>query len=214
MADDDSPASQFIRGFEAMSGQQYIIGTKEQEFELSTVQYLIKQFGLRLHTHEILDYQESMTTVRRLTLSAFNHVFPTFPFVIGSSTLCDVPLPYTSSISKKKNTGLNYLVHLDPYSTEPARYKKFDWVPFFIAYQNFYNHNMTANETRKLCLVYRRRGFVHGMCIHNDASEQYWPTGGAFVYKFTHDGRDRRVFVSPFQSLVTAIWSGGHGWRP
>ena len=95
MADDDSPASQFIRGFEAMSGQQYIIGTKEQEFELSTVQYLIKQFGLRLHTHEILDYQESMTTVRRLTLSAFNHVFPTFPFVIGSSTLCDVPLPYT-----------------------------------------------------------------------------------------------------------------------
>jgi hypothetical protein len=49
------------------------------------------------------------------------------------------------------------------------------------------------------------------MCIHNDESEQFWVDGLSWVYKF---GNGRRLYVSPFQNLIDAIYDHGRGWRP
>jgi hypothetical protein len=182
---------------------------RTKNFEHERLKFLLGRLKLGNRTNELMQLYQEQTGERSLRFAAFNQLFPTFPFVLGAHTLCNLTVPWG-----KKNTGSDYAVHRDDQSTEPARFKKFGWVPFVLAYQEFYSSVVTDGELRRVCLIYPRKGFLHGMCIHNDQSEEFWPSGLAWVYKFNDGGRDRRLFVMPFQSLVEAIYAGGRGWKP
>jgi hypothetical protein len=142
-----------------------------------------------------------------LRFAAFQEMFPTFPFVFGCHMLQGLAVPWST-----KPTPITYAVHTDTHSVEAARYTKFDAVPFVVAYKELYEQLATFANGRSIALVFPRKGFLHGMVLHDDQSEQYWPQGLAEVYKFTAGGRDRRLYRMPFTALVAAIAS--QQWKP
>jgi hypothetical protein len=118
-----------------------------------------------------------------LRFSAFNNVYPYFPIVLGSTRL-DEP------------------IHRCKHSIEPARYKKFTKVPFVVAYQDFFSERFVKGDLRSIGLVFPRRGFKHGLVIHNDDSETSWTQGSCWVYK-TNKGV--RLYVQPYLQLLNGI---------
>lgn len=176
------------------------------QFEASRLKALMQRMKLADHLGAVFLQAEQMTGVRELRFAAFNELFPTFPFRIGCHTLRGLPLPYGD-----KKTPMDYWVHRDNQSVEPARFKKFNWVPFKIAYDQLVQQMANPADLRKIALVFPRKGFTDGMVIHNDESENYWHTGLCWVYKQA-DGS--RLYVQPFTALIEAIYHQGRGWRP
>lgn len=161
-------------------------------FETGLVRHTLKRLSLPKHAErQIRDRWKEEHGERYLKFAAFNVVFPTFPFLLGSQRL-DVH------------------IHKDPKSTEPARFKKFTQVPFVKAYDEFYQDVAEEAATRSVALVVPRRGFKYGIVVHNDDSEMYWERGSCWVYK----GEKRRLYVQPYADLLDAIHRNGHGWSP
>ena len=194
---------------QAARGSPAVLQATTWRFEHERCLFLLRTFRLApFHKQEMAQLHARHAGDRLLTFAAFNEHFPTFPFLLGAHTLQGLEVPWGDKL-----TSSHYTVHEDPYSTEPSRFRKFGWVPFVVAYTRFYaQHAATVN--RRLCLVFKRKGIVNGMCVHNDDSERYWPAGLAWVYKFSESGQDRRLYVLPFDNLVGAVYAGGRGWRP
>lgn len=183
------------------------------QFERERLKWLLTRFKLKHHIARLIRYCESETGTAALRFSAFNDCFPTFPFVIGCTRLQRVPMPgRVRKGGQPKLTPLDYHIHRDPASTEPARFKQFQAVPFVGAYQTFYNEAAKHANGRAIALIFPRRGFLHGMVMHNDASEQYWSEGLSWVYKVP--STENKLYVRPLSALVEDIYDGGRGWRP
>ncbi len=177
-------------------------------FEQERLRFLLGKLKLKYAQKDIAKDWENHCGRYELRFAAFNNRFPTFPFLLGANTLRDLALPY----GKARRTPFDYAVHTDPYSTEPSRFKQFQWVPYVVAYKEFYELVAAKAETRKIAMVFPRKGFLHGMVIHNDDTEQYWTHGLCQVYKFPDRGT--KLFMLPFQNLIEGVYSNGHGWRP
>jgi hypothetical protein len=161
-------------------------------FEAALVRHMLKRLSLpKSAERRVRDRWQEQHGERYLKFAAFNAVFSTFPFLMGS-------------------TRLETHVHEDPKSTEPARFKKFSRVPFVQSYEEFFQDVAVEAATRSTALVFPRRGFRYGLVIHNDESETYWDKGLCWVYK----GEKHRLYVQPFVNLLDAIYRDGHGWRP
>jgi hypothetical protein len=162
----------------------------EGRLETGLVRHTLKRLSLRAE-RRLRDHWQAEHGERYLKFASFNDVFPTFPFLLGS-------------------TRLDIHVHKDPKSTEPSRFKKFSRVPFVQAYEEFHADMVAEAATRSVALVFPRRGFKYGLVIHNDDSETYWERGLCWVFK----GEKHRLYVQPYANLLDAIYKNGHGWRP
>lgn len=179
-------------------------------FERERLRWLLTRLKIsRAQQNQIARTHQTATGRFELRFSTFNEVFPTFPFVLGASKLQNLVVPHGPD--KSFTTPANYAVHRDAYSTEPARFKKFHWVPFAKAFRDFYETVTSEARVRKVCLVFPRKGFREGMCIHNDDTETYWEEGLCWVYKIPKTGN--KLFIQPFNNLVDAIHANGRGWR-
>jgi hypothetical protein len=204
-------------------------------WENSLVSFMCQRFGIpKPAVRQLLRMCQQQAPTARLRLEVFLDQFPDFPIYLGASRLRGILLPYTPARQvaatdgsaevrddggeapppqdMTKRTKLDYRVSRDPYSTEVARFKKFQWVPFVVAFEQFRRENVEHGADRPLGLVYPRDGLQRGMVIHNDSSEKFWTSGYCEVYKFP--GSDVRYYVQPFSVLIDAISDGGRGWRP
>lgn len=184
------------------------IRDRQLKFEHERTRWMLQQFNLQKYTNSLRLAGTSIYNRNELRFAMFNNTFSTFPFLLGASILCGMPV---NRGGKTTNLPSSYAVFRDPDSTEPARFKNFGNVPFVMAYSSFYDSVASERETRKIGLVFPRKGFLHGMIIHNDESEMYWSSGLCWVYKSLTDKKDRRLYVQPFSSVVDAIRKSG--WR-
>ena len=182
---------------------------ENRQFEHERVRFVLRRFKLDSFGHELLTMGGESKANQWLRFSAFNSMFPSFPFVLGIHRLRNLPLPGSA-----KTTSSDYSVHTDPNCVEPARFRKFTWCPFVVAYDELYETlaENVASAGLHLGLVFPRSGLKEGMVIHNDASEHFWTRGLCWVYK--DEALDRKLYVQPFSDLIDAIHAGGHGWRP
>ncbi len=129
----------------------------------------------------------------------FNEANPTYPVLLGCSTLGGVKL------------------HLEPTAMLPALINRFSSAPFVAAYEAFYDKVRDAAAGRVIGLVFPRKGVRHGMLIYAADDPQVLPLGereAVFLYA-GGDKKDRHwVLVRAFQKAVEAIHNAGHGWTP
>lgn len=208
MSDEPAPNS-FSRMMQTHRVAEDLAG-QEMKFERVRVRFLLRQFKLGAAVERQLVRKHHQDTGRsELRLATFCDRYSTFPFYLGFSTLRGIPVPWTAG-AKDGHTPPDYHVHRDMYSTEPARFRMFRWVPFVIAYGRFYQAAQGAAAGRKIGLVFLRHGISDGMVIHNDESEQFWTHGLCQVYKDPQT--ERKLYVHKFADLVAAI--KGSGWTP
>lgn len=208
LVDPEAVRRRYVAGLK--TGPQAFIDLQAQAFESAKVNYLVQRFGLRHDIGKIYDAHYNLTGSRKLSLAAFNDVFSTFPFILASSTLRAISVPWGKA-GQPKQTPADYAVHRDDHATEPARFKNFRWVPFVAAFEAF-NNSLPAGDGRIPGLIFPRRGINHGMFIHSDHSEQYWKSGLCWVYKVADS--DKRLYVQPFTAVIEAVFANGRGWRP
>lgn len=200
MADEKpNPFSQMMRGRTA--GR--ITAFEQDQYERGLVTWVLTRLKLKHHSSRISDLAEA-GGARKLSFAAFNEYFTEFPFFLGCHNLKSLALPYG-----KKTTGFDYTVHADPDSFEPARFRKFSRVPFVIAYKHLFE---SLDSSRRIAMIFPRRGLQRGMVIHNDESEKYWQHGLSWVYKFPETGN--RLYVMPAAPFIDSIYAAGRGWRP
>ena len=186
------------------------VAEEEAKFEEARVRFVLREFKLTAVIPSLLRDQALVAGRPTLTFSAFADRFPSFPFLFGTSVLRLVEVPWSRGAVGGR-TSADYVVHRDPYSTEPARYSKFGWVPFVIAYANFYESMAAEANGRRIGLIYPRTGLRDGMVIHNDESEQFWTSGLVQVYK--DPDTQTRLYVQPFSALIKSIYASGRGWH-
>ena len=199
----NNPFSQLISG-----GSEEIRESEESaSWEHSRVRHLLKRTGLpKSAERKLLEEAKNFSDVSRLRFDLFNGEYHDFPFAFGTNRLRNLPVPYG-----KKQTSGNYQVHRDPYSTEPSRFKKFEWVPHVIAFREFQASREGSQDARPIGLIFPRKGFSQGMVIHNDATEQFWDEGLCWVYKDPTSMTGDKLYVQPFDSLLKTI---RQMWRP
>ena len=183
---------------------EYRITEAHKQYEHRRVLATMRALGLTPYIRELSKTVEASTGGKLLAFMDFKDRFPTFPFLLGASRLCGVPIPGGT-------TPESYLVHTDPFATETARFKNFERVPFVIAYRSFCEYGGAANG-RSRGLVFNRRGWAEGMIIHDDSSEQYWNGGLCWVYK--EKKSTKRLYIQPYAFLLAAIYNRGRGWQP
>lgn len=172
-------------------------------WESTRVRHLLTKFGANASTARLKAFEQGRTGTTDLTFHAVAEVFPHVPFVFRASTLRGIPVPYDSG-----RTDRDYAVDRDWRSTEPSRFKNFRHVPFVLEFLRQFE-SMSPNEERACGLVFPRRGFAHGLVVHDDDSETYWTSGLSWVYKLpelrSNFPRRPKLFVVPFTSLLVAI---------
>lgn len=209
---EDTPPNRFSR---MMRGQNPHNRLEHEllQFEQERLKWLLTRLKLKHHMSRIINRYKAETGRTELRFEAFNEHFPTFPFLLGCTKLQGIPMPgRLKADGTQRVTPLDYHIYMDPASTEPARFKNFQKVPFVGAYKDFYAAAMKRARGRKIALLFPRKGFLHGMVMHNDASEQFWSEGLAWVYKVPET--ESRLYVQPLSALVDAIYENGRGWRP
>lgn len=169
------------------------LAAEEARWEEALVKHLVRQFNLGAGVRrKLAKIWYDRHRAHALKLTAFNDVFSTFPFLLGASRL-----------------GGKH-VHRDIDAAEPARFKAFSQVSFVEAYREFYDDCYHPEDLRKLGLVFPRKGFKHGMIIHNDDTEVFWTSGLCWVYK---SKKGERLYVQPFNDVLNQV-KKSRTWRP
>lgn len=181
--------------FQRLRAQHHVraAAAAETQFEEKQVRFLVQRLGLQAYTRQLREASEDGSG--RLTFSAFNDSFPSFPILLASSTLGGAKL------------------HIDPRAFLPAMFKRFDAVPFVKAYEEVFEKFHPHAHDRAIGLVFRRNGFQHGMVIFNDLELPNY-SGLSLMYQGGDKKHRHRLYVQPFQETVLAIWNHGHGWKP
>jgi hypothetical protein len=191
--------------------RQRLTMEEDHQFEHERVKFTLQQLKLGHQTRQVGKiWADAHGGKFELRFAAFNELFPTFPFLMGASRLRGIQIVKNNRVVR--TTPHDYHVHRDPASAEPSRFKDFAGVPFRAAYEQFFNSVGIGDDPRDVCLVFPRKGFLHGMCIHNNQSEQYWTEGLCWVYKSPKTSV--RLYVQPFKHFIEAIHGNGRGWKP
>lgn len=183
----------------------------DDNYEQGRVEFLVRRLGLADHLWPLRRRNKELAGQDKLTFAAFNDRFPTFPFVVGCSTLCGLPL------GRGRFTPRDYRLD-DDEVTGPGRpkgagsmagcFKQFGRSPFFLAYHQFLDAIPKLDE-RPAAVIFRVGWRMAGLVVHDDCPGH--PTDGfAWVYQFPDDGR--RLFVRPAEVWADAVRTGG--WRP
>lgn len=93
-------------------------------------------------------------------------------------------------------------MHRDAKSIQPNWFKSFSKVPVFNTYLNMYLEYMSGTQdSRPYCAVFPRKGFLHGMCIHNGDVSQSLPPGKSGHVYCSKSGFN--LIVQPFDDFLS-----------
>ena len=172
-------------------------------WESTRVRHLLNKLGAAHLTARLQLAERGRTGTSDLTFNAVGDVLPNFPFLLRASTLRGIEVPYDDG-----KTSTSYAVDRDWRSTEPSRFKDFRNVPFVVEFFRQFEA-IPPDETRACGLVFPRRGFVHGLVIHDDDSEIFWTSGLSWVYKLPKPRSNfpnrSKLFIVPFTTLILSV---------
>jgi hypothetical protein len=97
-------------------------------------------------------------------------------------------------------------IHRDTKHVHPLWFKNFEKLPFVVVYlEKYREYSCTSQgEFRPLCMVFPRKGFMQGMCIHNGAVDTYLrEDSSGHVYRSGKYSQD--FLVQPFQSVARIL---------
>jgi hypothetical protein len=163
------------------SAMQRAVRQAEQPafWEAARVEYVLKTLNLTAHRTQLrLDNAGGP-----LTFEAVNAKLG-LPIVLTADAGDGVPLH-----------RLDKAVH-------PNWFKKFGKLPFAQVYfERFAAYSLTG-DTRPLALVFPRKGFAQGLCVHNGPLQQY-VADGAGVHLYRSPIGD--VTVQPFRDVISVL---------
>lgn len=184
------------------------IDEDERKWEHAITNHLMNKLGLNKRLKSLRKLNEELGHEHLLTQEAFRAMFPTFPIRFETSRLRGIEIPDVDS-----RTQVDYRVERCGRFWEPNRFKSFNRVPVVGLY------NLLLSELPEdivsclpVGLVFPRKGFTHGMVIHNDDSEKFWTHGSAWVFKGTK-AHPKKQYMQPFIDVVKAIKEEA-GWQP
>lgn len=190
------------------------VAHEERSFERDRVAFVMKTLGMGpKKVNDLRTRGRELTGASDLYFDCFNAMFPNFPIVLGASTLRLLPLPYKTRGDKTKTTSADYEVHRDYHSLEPMRYKRFEEVPFVVAFGNLSDRVQAEATGRPVGLVFPRRGVPHGLIVHDDADHRYWTQGFAQVFKYTIEDVNYQMIVQRFSDVIKAIAAEPGEWQ-
>ncbi len=150
-------------------------------FEDETCNYLLARFEMPQVKWEMLREHEAATGEKRLLLAPFCcQFFPDFPYYLASRV-----------IKKASEISLATLL------------LKFEKTPLLDAYDLLSTESFDAS-TRPVGLIFRCRGFAHGLILHNGMTSQ---APGARLEWSHPDGS--LLTLEPFSQFVTRL-----AWKP
>ena len=169
---------------------------KIEKWESARVEYTIKRLKLGSH---VLKELHSHVLGGRLSFDDFNNRFPTFPMLLSASSLPgEQPL------------------HRHPKGIHPMWFKSFTGLPFISFYEEElarYKNDIFGDEPRTLGMVFPRKGFAHGLVVHNGEWQTYLPkNSGCHLYQGGKI-KSMTLVVQPFTALLDHIREGLH-WEP
>lgn len=171
----------------------------EERFEDSRVAYIVRTMSpqnAKRWISRVRARAEEATGNPNLTFDAFDEVFETFPFYLGSTWLGGKSL------------------HLDPTAMIPACFRNFQRVPFVRAFASFFEAAAPVARGRPVGLIFPRKGIKHGMVITSGLPEAMNFRGLTWVYHGGTRQRQQKLYVVLLQSLLEALHNKGHGWKP
>jgi hypothetical protein len=171
---------------------------KDTDNEEARVLYLLQVFRVPAKKYDMLEESFRRVGRRVLTLDLFNEMVPNFPILLGWASKRDVDR-----------------LHADNRATWQATFLRFREVPFVRAYERFYAEAETRAAGRAVGLLFPRKGVPRGFIIHDGVGlSQYWHNGVVQEYRGGTREDPHSIIVEPFAALVTALYNGGHGFRP
>jgi hypothetical protein len=95
-------------------------------------------------------------------------------------------------------------LHRDVKSAHPQWFKNFQKIPVMVIYFEEMERYNLRQDDRPFALVFPRKGFEQGLCVHNGSSISYTLDGeGYHCYRSKKHGQD--IIVQPFRSVLKAI---------
>jgi|TARA_R110000824_G_scaffold82768_15_gene207528 hypothetical protein len=168
-----------------------------EKWESARVEYAIKR--LKLGRHALRELQ-AVAPSGRISFDDFNNRFPTFPMLLSASSLPgETPM------------------HRNPKGIHPMWFKSFKGLPFISFYEEElerYKAEVFGNdESRVLGMVFPRKGFAHGLVVHNGDWQTYLPqNSGCHLYQ-GGKVKSMTLVVQPFSGLLDHVLGGLH-WEP
>ena len=167
-----------------------------EKWESARVEYTIKRLKLGSH---VLKELHSQVPGGKLSFADFNNRFPTFPMLLAASSLHgEKPL------------------HRHPKGIHPMWFKSFTGLPFIRFYEEElerHKSDIFGDESRVLGMVFPRKGFAHGLIIHNGEWQTYLPkNSGCHLYQGGKI-KSMTLLVQPFTALLDHVLGGLH-WEP
>jgi hypothetical protein len=164
------------------------------KYETTLVKHALARLHLMQRKNELYEAWARHHDVRRLTFAGLNHVFPTFPLLLG----CNKLQGYKP-------------IHKDRGAREASRFQRFNSVSFVKEFNEFHKQVVDEAGVRNVGMVFPRKGFRYGMIIYHDDHEKYFQNGLCWVYKAKNG---TRTYVQPFTAVLDSIHANGRGWRP
>jgi hypothetical protein len=166
------------------------------KWEAARVEYAVKKLKLGRHVSAELRAHSSGS---HISFNEFNNRFPTFPLLLSASSL-----PGEKAI------------HRDPKGVHPMWFKSFKGLSFIKFYEEElerYKSDVFGDHSRVLGMVFPRKGFVHGLVVHNGDWQTFLPhNAGCHLYQ-GGTGKSVTLVVQPFTALLDHIRAGLH-WEP
>lgn len=189
----EHPFDRINKDYRASMASRY-----EAAYEEEKVTYLLKAVGL--NGRKAAAALREADPKGALTFRAFNDAYPSFPVLLGASTLGGAKL------------------HLDADCLLPALYNRFTAAPFVEAYEDFYEKAARRAGHRPVGLVFRRKGVRHGLMIYqaDDPATALPLCEREMVMAYAGGDKKRRhwLVVRMFQKVVEGVHNRGHGWTP
>ena len=128
------------------------------------------------------------------TLALFNAMFPSFPVLLGYTSLPKLKVP----------------LHQAAEAFHPVWFKTFMKLPFMKEYETAFDLAAAAASNKPVGLIFPRRGFQQGLIVHNGNFYTYvGDQCSCHVYKTSKV----ILIVQPLQSFLTVV-SKEINWVP
>jgi hypothetical protein len=133
-----------------------------KQWESSRVEWTLRRLKLERQRKEIL----SESVGGKYTFAEFNRVVD-FPMYLAAEPMIGTPP-----------------IHRDPHSIHPMWFKSFCSLPFVKLYEEKLEAWFSGKRDRPLGMVFPRKGFLHGLILHNGDLERFIaPQSSCHVFK-------------------------------
>lgn len=168
-------------------------------YEHAKVQFMLKQLGLSKRKRQLVEWIARNDEDTRLTFTAFNEVFSSFPVWVTGTNLGD----------------LSDALHLHQKATLPNWFKTFTSLPFIKHYTEAYAAAGNLATEKPVGLVFPRKGFKQGLIVHNGDWQTFVPPkSSCHLYVGGGNRKQTVLLVQPFSTFLTHVYRNGRGWKP